>query len=244
VPGLHKASTGKNGVVWWDPRTLRLDVEETGGLERNLALTETDEAAAAATKAAWEAWRGERTRLLEVGSKPSVEVRTARELTAPKRAGAVDVDQSLPRAPGRPGGIRFGALVHAILAAVPFDAKPAEIRKLAALEARELLAPKEEIDAAAKAVEAALAHPLLRQAAKAAAVRREAAIVNPLPDGSLVEGTIDLAFDAGSEWVVVEFKTDEELSESRSAYEAQTEAYVEAITAATGKPARGVLLGV
>ncbi len=244
VPGLHRASTGKNGVVWWDPGTLNLEVEEAGGLERNSALAPGDEAAAAKTLAAWDGWRAERLRLIATGSKPSVEVRTARDLTAPARPGVVTVDQSLKRQAGRPHGRRFGALVHAILAQVPYDATKKQVKAVAELEARGLLATPEEEAAAVKAVEGALGHALLRQAAKLApaAVRREANVVNMLADGSYLEGTVDLAFDAGAEWVVVEFKTDEELGVHRAAYEAQTEAYVDAIAAATGKATRGVVL--
>ena len=43
---------------------------------------------------------------------------------------------------------------------------------------------------------------------------------------------------------MIEFKTDDDLSLHRLAYEAQTEAYVRAIAGATGTPARGVLLWV
>jgi ATP-dependent exoDNAse (exonuclease V) beta subunit len=155
-------------------------------------------------------------------------------------------DDSLPRALGRPKGRRFGALVHAVLAQVSLDADRQGISAVTKLEARALLASEDEEVAAVDAVEAALAHPLLRQAAALGieAVRREASVCNPLGDGTLFEGTVDLAFDTGAEWVVVEIKTDEEAGLHRAQYEAQTEAYVDAISAATGKPARGVVLRI
>ena len=59
-----------------------------------------------------------------------------------------------------------------------------------------------------------------------------------------VEGAIDLAYELDGVWQVVEFKTDESIEESRPQYEAQTQAYVRAIGAATGKPARGMILRV
>ena len=69
-----------------------------------------------------------------------------------------------------------------------------------------------------------------------------------LEDGSLVEGVVDLAFreegPAGATWTVVDFKTDVELAASPVVYEAQVAAYAKAIAAATGEPARGVLLSV
>ena len=76
-------------------------------------------------------------------------------------------------------------------------------------------------------------------------------------DGSLVEGVVDLAFREpvelgspgrgepdGSRWVVVDFKTDRELSARRAEYEAQVRLYAEGVAAATGEPARPVLLVV
>jgi ATP-dependent exoDNAse (exonuclease V) beta subunit len=41
---------------------------------------------------------------------------------------------------------------------------------------------------------------------------------------------------------VVDFKTDRELTGARAAYEAQVALYARAVSAATGEPARGVLL--
>jgi ATP-dependent exoDNAse (exonuclease V) beta subunit len=64
------------------------------------------------------------------------------------------------------------------------------------------------------------------------------------PDGTIVEGVVDLAFrnDEG-QWVVVDFKTDAELV-VEGAYALQVTTYVQAI-AALGEPvARGVVLSV
>jgi ATP-dependent exoDNAse (exonuclease V) beta subunit len=44
--------------------------------------------------------------------------------------------------------------------------------------------------------------------------------------------------------VVVDFKTDQELGARRARYAAQVRLYVRAVAAATGEPARGVLLTV
>jgi len=72
-----------------------------------------------------------------------------------------------------------------------------------------------------------------------------------LPDGSLAEGVVDLAFrepaDAArgaAEWTVVDFKTDRELETRRVEYARQVALYAEAVTRATGEPARPVLLVV
>jgi hypothetical protein len=70
----------------------------------------------------------------------------------------------LPRAPKRPPGARFGALVHATLAAVPLDGNADQVRQIAALYARVLGAEERETAAAAAAVQSALAHPLMVRA--------------------------------------------------------------------------------
>jgi ATP-dependent exoDNAse (exonuclease V) beta subunit len=63
-----------------------------------------------------------------------------------------------------------------------------------------------------------------------------------------MEGTIDLAFReteaGGPVWTILDFKTDQELERRLEVYEAQVRLYCRALTAATGEPARGVLLVV
>jgi len=56
-------------------------------------------------------------------------------------------------------------------------------------------------------------------------------------DGTIIEGVIDLAYRDADGWVVVEIKT-----EPGSRDQAQLDRYVEAVAAATGAPARGILL--
>ena len=67
-------------------------------------------------------------------------------------------------------------------------------------------------------------------------------------DGILMEGVVDLAFrderDGVPCWTVVDFKTDREMADAQAAYEIQVALYVEAVTAATGEPAHGVLLQI
>jgi ATP-dependent exoDNAse (exonuclease V) beta subunit len=144
---------------------------------------------------------------------------------------------------GRPAGMRFGTLVHATLAAVDLGASAETVRCVAAVRGRMIGAPLEEVEAAAVAVGAALAHPLLRQAAASSDLRRETPVMLRRADGSLVEGVVDLAFrepaDGRESWTVVDFKTDEAAPPE---YHAQVRLYMEAIAQATGEPARGVLL--
>jgi ATP-dependent exoDNAse (exonuclease V) beta subunit len=108
-------------------------------------------------------------------------------------------------------------------------------------------AAEEEMEAAVRVVARALAHPLLARAAiaaRAGGCRRETPVTLRLDDGTLVEGVVDLAFlDAGA-WTVVDFKTDHELARGLDGYRRQVALYADAIRAATGQPASGVLLRV
>lgn len=154
---------------------------------------------------------------------------------------------------GRPRGNRFGTLVHAVLAEVDLEAARPEIAAVAEAQARMLGATAEELDAAVESAMAALAYPMLRRAAARAGCGdcvREMPVLLTMPDGTIVEGSVDLAFREESGgggagvWTVVDFKTDVDPTESRVRYETQLRLYVAAIEAATGERARGVVLGV
>jgi len=248
--GALRPRAGRHTVVWWDPRALGLDAQERVGLrqQRILAADESGETAAEGERA-HEAWGAERAAGLEAGATPGYAVATVTALAeegaaaaAPGvRIEAVDCDRR-----GRPGGRRFGTLVHAVLAEVDFAAGTEEVERIAALQGRWLDASDEEVRHAAVAASAALAHPLLARAAGSSALRRESPLWLPLPDGRLAEGVVDLAFreDDGKGWTVVDFKTDAELGAREAAYAAQVRLYAEAITAVTGEPAEALLLRV
>lgn len=243
LPGLHLAQTGKNRVVWFDPRVLTLGKEEAAGLEADEALHE-EGVEGPASIAAFEAWKETRSTAVSFGTQPRWRVAVARELPPPTGTVAIPVETtSAPRA-GRPGGRRFGELVHACLATVALDADEKAVRGVVEVMARSLKATETETRAAVAAVVAALAHPLVAGARTARQVRREAPLVDHLDDGRIVEGVIDFAWEGDDGWLVVEFKTDEVLDESLGAYEAQTQAYVRAIARATGRAVSGVILRV
>ena len=108
-------------------------------------------------------------------------------------------------------------------------------------------ASAQEVDAAAEAATAALRHPLLCRAAaseRRGECRRETPVMLPGSGGELIEGVVDLAFREEDGWTVVDFKTDAEIAGRMARYETQVLLYVEAIRAATGEGARGVLLAV
>jgi ATP-dependent exoDNAse (exonuclease V) beta subunit len=257
-PGLHRPAAGKHKVVWWDPSVLDLDKQDDVGLRQQRILA-ADEGAAVATEGErlHVEWKARRTSLLERGMMPSHRVVTVTELTksdvglltaAPATSPSVVVHETDGPRTDRPHGKRFGVLTHAILSVVEFGSGRDAVQKIAKVEGRLLAATAEEISAAALAVERALEHALFGRAGAADVCRREAPIVLQLPDGSLVEGVLDLAFREveadGPIWTVVDFKTDVEMGERKEGYARQVALYAEAVARATGERARGVLLSV
>jgi ATP-dependent exoDNAse (exonuclease V) beta subunit len=252
APGSHRPEQGLHRVVWWDPRALGLDVEPTVGL-RQQKILEADErgVASEAGVRAHAAWQASLHEKRARGGVASVSVRTVTELAetgAVPGDAAIEIDAAGEAPADRPGGRRFGVLVHAMLASVALDAADTDsLAALARQQGRIAGATEAEIAAAATAVAAALAHPLLRRAAAASArgeLRRETPVWLALEDGTLAEGVVDLAFREDGAWTVVDFKTDRELASARAVYEAQVRLYARAIAAATGEPVCGVLLRV
>lgn len=250
APGRHRASAGAQHVVWWDPETLGLDREQMMGLRQQRILeADEEEVASAAGEEAHRRWQQLRAERLERGAAASIRVRTVSDLAAEPGAAAESeveiVDVPLDRS-GRPRGARFGTLVHATLAAVDLSADEASVSAVATLQARSLGASEEELAAAVAAVRAALAHPLLRRAAPCdpGSLRREARLAFTREDGSMAEGVADLAFREGSEWTVVDFKTDHDLDGREEVYRCQISLYAEGIRRACGGTVRAVLMRV
>ena len=154
--------------------------------------------------------------------------------------------EAVPRPDGiAVGGVRFGALVHAVLALVPLDASAETVAAVAAQQARILAAEAAEIDAAARVVSGALAHAAfapLRDAAGRGTLRREIPVAVSEPTGAIVEGVVDAAFETEAGWVVVDFKTDADPGAALDAYLGQVRLYARAIATATGRSAAGLLL--
>ena len=147
--------------------------------------------------------------------------------------------------PYRPTGARFGILVHALLAHVPLDATTEQVTHLAAVQARLLRASDDERAAAAAMVDRALRHALLDRARAATAAgrscRREVSL-GVVVDGVVVDGQADLLFDDGDRWLVVDFKTDVEITGSEAVYQRQVALYMDAAQRATGATVEGALL--
>jgi ATP-dependent exoDNAse (exonuclease V) beta subunit len=237
-------------VVWWDPQAIDARGEERQGLRREYLITkEARPEDVAADRARFDAWQSRRAQTIALGSRPSMAVLTATEWS--KAVPAVDAVPEVtvdvvPARPGRPGGRRFGTLVHSVLATVPLDAAAEDVRAIAQVQARLISALTGEAEAAAVLVADVLAHQLLataRQASERGSCLREVP-VSIVRDGVLIDGQADLAFEEKSGWVVVDFKTDGEFALGEANYRRQVALYAEAITHATGRPARGVLLRV
>ena len=255
APGLHEPRAGGHRVVWWDPRALNLDrTEEVGLRQQRILEADAGEVRSEEGSRDHDRWQATRRAALESGSKPALVVSSVGDLAKSaetREDDEVDVEEvSLDRG-GRPGGRRFGILVHRVLETVDLDADEPAVWAASRAAGRLEGASEAEVEAAAVAVRAALGHPLLRRAALSQAdggLRRETPVLLRLDDGSLAEGVVDLAFREENgdrpQWTVVDFKTDRELGDNRARYAAQVRLYVDAISQATAEPARGVLLVV
>jgi ATP-dependent exoDNAse (exonuclease V) beta subunit len=251
-PGLHTIGAGgqTHDVAWWspEPSALRLDVQAPFGLRRDdLIVKDVPPTVLRRHLDAYTAWRQSREEAQRAGALPSIQVTTVTAAAAAGHgAGRADaithVDVAAPR--GRPRGKRFGSLVHALLADVPL-ADRSVLDRLAVAHGRLLGATPDEIDAATALVDAALDHPLLRQAAAADArgrCLRETPVTWRVSDGSLIEGTVDLAFEEGSGFVVIDFKTDLPAPDVLEQYRRQVALYATAVQHTTGAAVSGILM--
>jgi ATP-dependent exoDNAse (exonuclease V) beta subunit len=254
-PGRHAFGDGRDGsydVTWWDPRRLALDVRRVYGLRREDLIEDPGRETVQADRGRYDDWLTGRRQAQEQGARPSLLVRVATEWAraAPEGEDATALVRDVavvgagPRG-ARPGGPRFGTLVHAALASVALDATPAQVAEGVSLQARILGAPPEEVEAAVGLISSALAHPLMaraRQAWRSGRCRRETPVAWRQPDGSLVEGVLDLAFEDAEGWTVVDFKTDAEMVGELARYRRQVGFYASVVARATGKSATAVLM--
>lgn len=239
-PGLIEPQCGGHAVVWWDPSKLALNVDGGYGIREKEILREDG----GASLTAYHDWQLRRAATIDQGVAPQFDIFIASEAKdAPSQT--VDVrTEFVERAENRPGGRRFGTLVHAILRDVPLAASDEQIARLANLNARAIGAPDEERNAARIAVAAALKHPVIARARSAERLHREYPVTLTLDNGRLLDGVIDLAFIEQDQWIVVDFKTDADVAERGSHYERQLRWYAFALSRLTGFAARAVLLSI
>ncbi len=238
-PGLIEPQHGSHEVVWWDPSKLQLNVDAEFGLRRNEILAEDG----GASLGVFRDWEKNRAQLLADAAAPQYNVIIASQ-SADAPPETIDVAIELAPHPARPGGRRFGSLVHAAMRDVELDADAIAIQKIVELNARALGAPIEEAQAARSAVAAALAHPILQRARAAERCHREYPIMLKLDEARLIEGVIDLAFIEKGCWIIVDFKTDADLDDRRAGYRRQLQWYAFGLRRLTNMPARAILLSV
>jgi ATP-dependent helicase/nuclease subunit A len=258
-PAASRQPPAEYSVVWWDPHVLSLDADSGYGLRRDdLIAKDGDPAKVAARLSAYQQWRTEREAATGRARVPSLKVRTATSValdhTTVDVTGVPEIEViDFSRSAERPFGPRFGTLVHATLATVPLDASERTIAAVAHAQGRILPAagrePYAEVEvyAAAEVVWSLLRDPLfdrVRQAERAGRCDRELPIIWKAPDGTLIEGTIDLAFEDVTGLTVVDFKTDRELATDLDRYKRQLTVYCQALGTLRKTTARGILAKV
>ncbi len=254
-PGLHalgETAETRYGVVWWDAHALRLDAPPAAGIRGEDLIADAGGETVATSLRAYEEWRQERDRVRSRGRRPGIVVET---VAGAARQGAPDLDEAAAAVQVldanlgivKPGGRRFGTLVHAILATVALDASPEQVAAAAVTHGRIVGAPDAEIAVARRVVEGVLAHPLLRRAHTAWAAgkcRRETPVTWLDRDGKLIEGVLDLAFEEEDAWTILDFKTDAEIGGDERHYRRQVSLYAAAVARATAKKANGILFQI
>ncbi len=245
-PGLHTSDCG-TPVVWWDPALLAVDVPRTFGLHQELLLAPDEAAggvAAAAGAARHDEWRQGLEAAIDRGSRPERTVTLVSEVDTPPDVEAEVVVEHVERSADRPSGRRFGTLVHTVLRDVPYAADEPVVAGFVRVHGRTLGASLPEMDAATNAVCGVLRHPLLSAAAAATQCYREVPFTVCPQEGQVVEGIIDLIFDSGDGWTIVDFKTDALTDDLLERYRPQALWYVHAARSLLDGDARAVLLSV
>ncbi len=235
-PGLHDPASGDHTVVWFDPAVLTLRVAKTEGVENEQVLAGTTEEAIEGLRR-YQEWKSQRAGRLARGAVPRFSVTTAENFSTAAEAEAIAVETiTLPGAGGRPGGRKFGRVVHDILQhATAAD----EAAALADVWGRRHGASEAERTAAAEAARQALEY-AARAIPPGAERYRELPVMVRLENGTLVDGRIDLAWRDERSWTVVDYKTDRRAKRSV----AQVQLYALALQRATRLPARGIVLEV
>ncbi|MEO7653386.1 MAG: UvrD-helicase domain-containing protein, partial [Bryobacteraceae bacterium] len=236
-PGLHHARQGEHPVVWFDPAVLDLTDRKSAGLEHEDVLSGSPDAGLNR----YREWQTRRLEVIARGSAPAFRMDRATEAAALGEQTILIEVVALDKRGTRPSGRMFGKLVHALLQRAAFPVDAASLAANAVVEARILGAPSGDIPAAVAAAMGALSHPLLSEAGSAKRLHREWPVLLRQEDGTLIEGTIDLAFSDGAHWTIVDFKTS---AAGQLRYRRQLQHYGLAVSKITGLPVRGVLFEV
>ena len=244
-PGLHTPQKGAHDVVWWDPRSLKLAAPPNLGLRQQEILAPDPDAKKSPSLVAYRKWFERRAEIGYSGQAKRFDVFTATETSESPVDFTVEVTmESTAKAAGRPTGPRFGTLVHTILRDTPLDADLSAITSLAEVHGRLIGASAEEVASAIHAVRAALGHPRLAAARQAKRLHRELPIILKLDSNRVLEGVIDLAFEAEGYWHIVDFKTDADIAANRVHYQRQLHWYSLALSRLNNASVQAHLLSI
>lgn len=248
-PGLHEFGgefTGY-GVVWWDPNALELGKAPSFSIRQRELLERGNDEFVQQRLSDYSAWKDARLMLLNAGSTPTLRFRTATDRSKSDVPFSLEVEVVELAKGERPFGPRFGTLVHSILATIPLDGDEDYVAATAELQGRIIGAPSEEVRAAAVAVNGALRHPLMQRArvsAGAGKCFRELPLTLRMDDGLLVEGVADLVFKEQTTWVVVDFKTDQQIKGDLERYRRQVSIYAKTVSEIYGQACAAFLMRV
>src|SRR6185295_16162042 len=133
-PGAHSGTWNDQpySMVWWSPEpgVLDLKAEAPFGLRREDLIVKTvDPNVLRRYQHAYESWSAARRAAIEAAAQPSIAVMTATEAASLPLDAIVDIPvsvQTVAEGVERPGGTRFGSLVHAVLADMPLTGQDGE----------------------------------------------------------------------------------------------------------------------
>lgn len=253
--GYHRPAHGDHRVLFWDTDTLTPAPVGGAGLRQQQLLIEDPHGNGERGLRAFEAFVAARDQTLERGARPSCRATPITHLSAaPWLLAGPSIVVTPLQLPvlrtQRPRGARFGTLVHAVLADSGFDDDPDHLLGLSRLHGRLLGADAAEIEAAARAAQTGLEHPLLREAGASPEARFEVPVGvwlggEEIAEDGVAEGMIDLLFTSerpGQPYVVVDFKTD--AVDDEPSYRRQVALYAQAVQRATERPVLAFLLGL
>ena len=162
----------------------------------------------------------------------------------PARGGADDEPDGLP-APLVRGGTALGRAVHAVLQTVELGGRD-DVEAIASAARVRAAVENVDTDEVVARVRAALASPVVVEAASATRRWREVYVSAPVAGAGssvLLEGYIDLLFeDERGELVVVDYKTDRFSDDTAAHYAVQLAAYAVALEATGQRVGRAVLV--
>jgi ATP-dependent helicase/nuclease subunit A len=245
---------GGHEVLWWDPHHLEIETATKPGLRRYWILQARPGEGPTSGERAYHAWSERVASLVQQGSAESYHATSVTRLVeqedvAHEGSDGVELVEVPGRDPQRPGGKRFGSLVHELLARSEWlrdDPEAVTVEPLSRSLMRMLDATETERKAAVESVVQALKHPIFAEAKRAPECYRETPLIHRTAEGHLIEGIPDLVFRLSPDepWTIVDFKTDLRLDMSAEPYRRQVAHYIEALEAATTAKAKGILLYV